>query len=74
MMRVKYHRFKLTHVDFLKELAVKNPNVIVLDKYEGLKFKIPCQCTVCGNKWSARAVDLLSGQICPECESTNKLR
>jgi hypothetical protein len=58
---------KVTHEVFLQRLSVKNPDVEPLEEYKGYKVNIMCRCKICGNEWSVRPGNLLSGKGCPPC-------
>ncbi|MCR5450362.1 MAG: hypothetical protein K6F23_13315 [Solobacterium sp.] len=53
--------------DFRKELALLSPDIIAKSPYINSKYKIECQCKVCGNKWKATPNSLLRGYGCPVC-------
>lgn len=53
---------------FWNDLKIVNPNVVVLEKYEGNKVPIKVKCTVCGYTWKARPNDLLTSRgRCSKC-------
>lgn len=56
-----------TREQFCAELKVKNPNIAVLSDYTVAKEPVTCKCTICGNVWSARPYNLLTGTGCPKC-------
>lgn len=54
--------------DFVDELSVRNPNLIVTGKYITSKTNIQCTCKVCGTVFSATPSNLLNGNTgCPRC-------
>ena len=55
---------------FTKEMALINPDIIILGKYNGNKNKIRCQCKKCNNEWNAIPSSLLMGVGCPRCKSS----
>lgn len=62
------NRIRKTQEEYIKELHEKNPNILVLEKYRGLKTKIKHQCLVCEYQWETVPTNLLhSGQGCPRC-------
>lgn len=60
-----------SHDDFIKELSVINPNIKVLDKYNGFSNKILCQCIKDNYKWKAFPSNLLKGVGCPLCSNSH---
>lgn len=64
---------KMTHEEFINRLFDINPNIIVLDNYNGVNKKLLCKCKIDGHKWYAKASNLLYLQRgCPECSKRNK--
>ena len=59
-------RKKKTHTEFIKELKLINPEIIVIDKYLSAKTKIKVKHT-CGYKWNTTPNALLKGISCPKC-------
>ena len=65
--RVKANKKKTkTTKQFIEELKIVNPEIIVIGKYVGSLTKIKIQHT-CGNKWEAIPKNLLKGSSCPKC-------
>ena len=58
---------KKTHDYFIRELAIKNPNIQPLTTYLGAREKIMCKCLICGYEWAATPSNLFSGHGCPKC-------
>lgn len=58
-----------THEEFIKELNLINPNILILDMYVKAKIKVKCQCLICNNKWDATPDNLLSGKGCKKCHN-----
>lgn len=58
---------KKTHEEFVDELKIKNIEYIPIDRYDGAARSIQFRCPVCGNIWSARPSNILSGRQCPRC-------
>lgn len=58
---------KKTHEEFVNELKIINPNIIVIDTYKNRKVKIKCKCAIDGNEWYAIPYNLLQGIGCPTC-------
>ena len=66
-----------THEEFLNEVAIKNPNIIVLGTYISDNIKIEFQCSNpdCGHKWHAtpdKIIHKLTG--CPECAKLRRAK
>lgn len=58
---------KRTHEEAVEELKIKNPEVSLIDKYNGSSIKMKVRCNLCGNQWKTRYNDLIKGHGCPEC-------
>lgn len=58
--------------DFFNELSIKNPSIKIIGEYVDYKTKILCQCTICGNKWSANPGDIIQGHGCPKCYESRR--
>lgn len=56
-----------THEQYVEEVASINKNIEVVGHYVNSNAKIELKCKLCGNKWFARSVDILSGHGCPKC-------
>ena len=63
---------KKTHEEYIQELAVKNPNLEVLEKYINAKTAILHKCNIDGYIWPARPENILSGTGCPRCANNIK--
>ena len=60
---------KKTHEEYVAELAVKNPNVIVLEQYIGANTKILHRCIKDNYEWKTSPHSLLNGNGCPKCSN-----
>ena len=58
---------KISHKEQIEAITKINPNVKVLGEITGDKTPVPCQCLICGHKWSPTPHSLKSKQGCPEC-------
>lgn len=56
-----------THDEYVSELKIKNPSILVRGTYINKRTKIEVECKVCGRVWMARPSDLLSGSKCMDC-------
>lgn len=56
-----------THEEFIEDAKLVNPNIEIIDKYVNNRIKITCRCSICGNLWSVKPRNLLSGNGCPKC-------
>ena len=56
---------------FAKEVALVNPNTILLGKYIKSNIKVRCKCKTCGNEWDAFPSNLLKGRSCDICARKN---
>lgn len=67
---------KKTHEEYVAELAIKNPNLDVVEKYIDAKTKIMHRCKLHGIKWRILPSNALKGKGCVECckeKKSNKL-
>lgn len=60
--------FKKTQEQFVEELHVVNPNLVVTEKYNGLDRSVGVQCKTCGYTWAPLAGNIIRGQGCPCCK------
>lgn len=58
---------KKTHEQFLDELKEKGINHIPLEEYVDARTGIKFKCGECGNVWTVRPDNILSGKGCPRC-------
>lgn len=58
-----------THDEYVKELSLINPNVIPIDKYNGVKNNIRHKCLIHNYIWDVRPDNLLQGKGCPLCRN-----
>ena len=54
---------------FVSELNTINPNVVLMEPYQGSKTKIRCYCKLHGIEWNIIPDSLLRGSGCPMCKS-----
>lgn len=53
---------------FIKEMSLIHPEIIVLSEYANVNSLIKCKCLLCGNVWDTSTADnLLRGSGCPKC-------
>ena len=57
---------------FVQEMSIINPNIIVLGKYTKAGERVEVQCKQCGKKWNPVASSLLSGTGCPSCSKKRR--
>jgi hypothetical protein len=57
-----------TDDEFKKELELKNPNIISLQKYINNKTKILCRCLLDDYEWMIKPSDVLKISGCPMCK------
>ncbi len=58
---------KKSHAEYIKEVAEKHPNIIVLGRYESADKRVSVKCQKCGYIWNPIAQSLISGHGCPSC-------
>ena len=61
------NNLKKTHEEYVKEVQIKNPKVIVIENYIDSETKILHKCSICGNEWKAIPNSILHGRGCPNC-------
>ena len=60
-----------SHEQYVLELAEKNPDIEVIEKYINANTNIMHRCVVCGHEWMVRPNHLLHGLGCPSCQETS---
>ncbi|MDD4804632.1 MAG: zinc-ribbon domain-containing protein [Candidatus Pacebacteria bacterium] len=63
-----------THGEFIQELHLINPNIEVLDKYQGYKMQIKCRCRLDGYEWISTPSRLLRGSSCYRCKMKERTK
>jgi len=53
--------------DFINELKLINPNILIIGEYINANTKIKCKCLIDGYEWSAKPSHLLDNHECPQC-------
>lgn len=56
-----------THEQYVSELFLVNPNIIVLEKYQGNNISILHKCLIDGHEWNVTPGDALAGKGCVVC-------
>ena len=59
-----------THEEFVKLIREINPNIEIIEKYNGVDKKIKCRCLFCNNEWDVAPKNLYGGKGCPNCASS----
>ncbi len=66
---------KKTHEEFVAEMLVVNPSVLVTSAYTGRDNKVDCTCRLCGHEWAATPHNLLlrsRPRRCPRCRPNSR--
>lgn len=63
---------KKTHEEYIEELAEKNPDIKVLEQYNGANVAILHQCKTHNVTWKAYPTNVLRGHGCPKCGNNIK--
>ena len=58
-----------THEEFIQEMNVKNPEILVISQYQGFFKEVLCECRKCHHQWYAKPDHLLRDTQCPKCSS-----
>ena len=66
-------RRKRTHKEYIEEVAMVNPNLIVLEEYVDSRTPILHKCKIDGHQWKPIPCGILRGSGCPVCRN-RKLR
>lgn len=61
-----------THEEFVAEMAVENPNVMLLEKYTNSRVKLSCKCMTHQQKFEMTSRELLKGRGCEMCQRENR--
>lgn len=57
-----------TTSQFTDELAIVNPNVLLIGEYQGSRTHSRFKCKLCGHEWEAQSSSVLCGCGCPMCD------
>ena len=60
---------KKTKEEFINEMKVVNPNIMIMGEYINARTNIKCKCLLDGCEWNAMPTNLLKGSKCPVCNS-----
>lgn len=63
---------KKTHEEYVQELAIKNSNIEVVEKYIGANTSILHRCKIDGYEWNTTPSSALCGHGCPICAGNAK--
>lgn len=63
---------KKTHEEYVSELAIKNPNLQVIEEYVSAQTKITHRCLLHNIEWKVTPTNVLSGKKCPLCANENR--
>ena len=65
LVRAQKHR--RSHNEYIEEVREINPNIDVVEIYQGIETKILHKCKIDGYEWMVTPHNILSGQNCPVC-------
>lgn len=63
-----------THDSYVKEVALINPNIIVIGRYINAKTKVKHRCKIDDYEWDAAPTNILRGKGCPKCAGSIRYR
>ena len=64
---------RMDHKTFKMQVASVNPQIELLEDYQGPKRPIRCLCTICGTEWIAKPESIRYKKInCPKCSPVTK--
>lgn len=61
-----------SHNQYVKEVAIINPNIEVVEQYAGARTSILHRCKIDGYEWSPTPDSVLHGCGCPKCAGNQK--
>lgn len=61
------NNFLKTHSEYVKELEIENPNIVVLEKYINMRTPILHKCLIHKTEWVVSPSTTLQGCGCPKC-------
>ena len=61
-----------THEEYVEQVAFLNPNIEIIEVYNGAHTKILHKCKIDGYEWAARPANILSGKGCPRCAKNER--
>lgn len=61
------HRERISQEQFINELSIVNPNILVLGDYKTKKTPILVKCKKCGREWQPTPDSLLRNHGCSRC-------
>ncbi|MGN5457067.1 MAG: zinc-ribbon domain-containing protein [Candidatus Kurthia intestinigallinarum] len=56
-----------TSAEYISEVAIKNPNIQVVEEYVDSNVKILHRCKICNYEWTCSPRSILMGHGCPAC-------
>ena len=63
---------KKTHEQYVKELKIVNPQIVVVENYINVSTSILHKCLIDNYEWYAKPNSILSGYGCPKCAGNIK--
>lgn len=67
-----HNKHARTHEQYIEELAMANPNIIVLEQYIDTHTPILHKCLIDGYEWKAMPYNILYHTGCPKCSGKMK--
>lgn len=61
-----------SHNQYVKEIAIINPNIEVVEQYSGSHIPILHRCKIDGHEWKPTPDSILHGCGCPKCAGNQK--
>lgn len=59
-----------SHDKYVEDLYIANPNIEVIEEYQGANIAILHRCKIDGYIWSAKPANILFGKGCPQCNES----
>lgn len=67
-----HEKSKKPHNEFVKQVALSNPNVEIIGEYTGRHNPIKAKCKICGHIWFPKASSLLRGSSHKDSKTIHK--
>lgn len=65
-------KHNVTQEQFIQKVKKIDPTLVVLSDYRNAISRVDIECTVCGRRWSPKALDLIAGRGCIRCKRDKK--
>lgn len=63
-------KLRISHEEYIRAVAIKNPNIEVVGQYVNSKIPILHECKIHKTTWNAQPCHILEGHGCPQCSES----